>query len=306
MISKYTYKGLTWVDLESPTREEISHIQDEYDISGMIAEELSKESLRSKVDLYENGIYLILHFPVVRKAEGKMVPEQEIDFIIGDNYIITAHYEHIPVLHEFTKMFEVNSFLERGINSKHAGYVFTYMLKQIYGELYQELDHISDALRTIEHKIFQGKEEEMVRGISDTHRTLLDFKQALRFHGTVLSSFEKAAKEFFDEKFSYQLSVVTGEYNKLYNLLESQREILGDLRETNDSLLSAKVNETMRTLTIMTFVMLPITVIAGVFGMNTSDSIVFIRNFNDFLLVIGAMSVTGLVIFLFFKIKRWI
>lgn len=303
MISKYIYKKLTWIDVESPTREEITHLSEEYGISPLVGEELLNKSVRSKVDLYDNFIYLILHFPKIGHSHSKNV-EQEIDFIIGKDFIITVHYELVDPLHEFSKFFEVQSTLEKGIQVEHAGFLFFLIAKELYKNLMSELDDINRSLKEIEGKIFEGQESNMVEYISATNRKLLDFKQAIRFHGEILRSFENAGKKFFGEEFSYYLSVISGEYNKVHNILESHKEILNDLRETNDSLLTSKTNEIMRRFTAITAIIFFLSLVAGILSMNSH--VVFIHDQRDFMITLGIMGFAGLVIFMYFKKKKWL
>src|SRR3989344_2248311 len=130
MTLKYTYKNLTWIDLECPTQEELRKIMSEWSIHPLVAQELVGPSLRPKVELYPNFIYLILHFPVIRRKNSKrLIEQQEIDFIIGKNFIITSRYDAIDPLHQFAKLFEVNSILDRGDMAEHAGLVFFYMVR---------------------------------------------------------------------------------------------------------------------------------------------------------------------------------
>ncbi len=301
MISEYTHKKVRWIDVESPTKEEISHLADVYNLPGSVAEELLTSTMRSKVDLHNNLIYLILHFPKYRHKEGEL--DQEIDFIIGKDYVMTVHYELINPLHEFSKKFEVNKMLDRGIRDEHAGYLFYSIIKELYRDSLEELDDINKSLRDVEHDIFGEREEDTVHMISKINRRLLDFKQAIRFHREVLHSFEIAGRDFFGESFTYHLSGVIGEYNKVQTMLDGHKDILNDLRDTNDSLLTTKTNETIKVLTIMSFIMLPLTLITGVFGMNTD--FIIIKQTSDFFVVVGAMTVTGLTMFLYFKLKRW-
>ncbi len=303
MITKHNYKKLVWIDVEAPTKEEVLSLMDEYRLPELVAEELVTETYRSKVDLYNNLIYMILHFPTVGR-QGRKAEEQEIDFVLGKDFLITVHYGLIDPLHTFSKLFEVNSILDKQVVGDHAGYLFYYIIRELYKQSALELEDLNGTLRDIEHNIFAGREGEMVENISNTNRKLLDFKQAIRFHHEILKSFETAGKDFFGESFGYYLSSITGEYTKVRNILDSQKEILNDLRTTNDSLLSTKTNETIKTLTIITFIMLPLTLITGVFGMNSD--IVFIHSLHDFLIVLGAMSVTALVMFIYFKHKRWL
>lgn len=304
MISKYTYNKITWIDLETPTRDEVLSLVGEYNIPLLVVDDILEPTVRSKVDKYDNLIYLILHFPNLKHAKNRGV-EQEIDFVIGKNFIITTHYETIDPLHEFSKIFETNSILNKSKNlGEHAGFLFFYLIRELYKYLHIELDDLNKYLLKIEKKIFEGKEGEVVEDISSTNRKLLDFKQSIRFHREILKSFESAGKDFFGGDFSYYLGAIIGEYNKVQNILDGHKEILNDLKDTNDSLLTNKTNETMKILTVMNFVMLPLALITGVFGMNSE--IIFIKNISDFFIVLGAMVLTGIAMVIYFKKKKWI
>jgi magnesium transporter len=163
---------------------------------------------------------------------------------------------------------------------------------------------IDDTIHDIEHRIFEGKESEMVSSISSLNRTLVDFKQAVRFHGETLASLERTGTEFFGASFAYYLSVITGEYRKIQKTIDDHKEILRDLRETNDSLLTAKTNDIITKLTILNFIMLPLGLITWIFGMSMNTPL--IQSANDFYLVLGAMVVTGLVMFIYFRTKKWL
>lgn len=303
MISRHTYQGLTWVDLEKPTREEIIHILEEFSLPELIGEEMFASTLRSKVDLYDNFIYLILHFPT-GQSDGN--PAQEIDFIIGKKFILTVHYEKIDPMHDFAGIFESQSFITKDKTMSHAGFVFVEMLEQLYKTSLLELEDITTTISEIERRIFQGQEEAMVRKISSTSRKLLDFKQAIRFHKDVLTSYEIASTHFFGNDYKYYASMVNSEFSKVVSVLESHRDVLGELQRTNDSLLSSKSNDIMKTFTILTFVMLPLSIITGVFGMNTVAELIFIRSLGDFFFIIAAMLLIGFVMFIFFKFRKWL
>ncbi len=301
MISRYNYHGLTWVDLENPSREEIVHLSEEFSIPTLVGEEMFTNSLRSKVDLYDNFIYLILHFPDIND-NGIIEDDLEIDFVIGKNFLVTVRYETILPMKEFSSMFESVGMQDTVKN--HGGILFAAMMKQIYKQCLTDLEVTHGNIRDIEHHIFEGKEERMVKILSHTRRTLLDFKQAVRFHGDILQSYEAASKQFFGEEYGYYSTAVISEFNKVDSMLQSHRDVLSELQQTNDSLLSTKSNDIMKTFTILTFVMLPLSVITGVFGMNAS--FVFINDVSDFFFIVGAMTVTGLVMFVFFRLRKWL
>ena len=308
MISHYIHQGMTWIDLSSPTRDEIAHILEECSLPDLIGEEIFSGTLHAKVDLYDAFIYLILHFPVRRKhALGEDAKtEQEIDFIIGKDYLITVHYEHIDSLHDFAKNLETHSTASHSKPFEHAGILFADMMKHLYKHPLKELVDIGHTIRTIEQHIFNDKEAMTVKEISDTSHALLDFKQAIAFHEHILLSYERAGKRFFGEEYSYHAAVVTAEFNKIQSVLESSRDILSELQRTNDSLLSTKQNSILRIFTVMTFIMMPLTIITGIFGMNTTKEIILIQNMHDLYLVLAGMTAIGIAMLLIFKLRRWL
>ncbi len=306
MIARYTYSGLTWVDLESQTSEEVTHILEEFSLPALVGEEMLTNTLRSKVELYDNFMYVILHFPIGTGEDFAKAGEQEVDFVLGKNFIVTVRYEIIDPIHQFAKLFEKNSLGSSEKMMNHSGYIFMEMMKQFYRNSFRELEAIGSTIKNIEYRIFEGKEEAMVKEISRTSRKLLDFKQAIRFHQDVLRSYESVSAKLFGEDYTYYASLITAEYNKVSGLLDSHRDVLSELQRTNDSLLSTRSNEIMRTFTIMTFVMMPLTIITGIFGMNTVSDLIFIKGQSDFFFVIGAMILTAFVMFLFFRFRKWL
>lgn len=305
MISRYSAHGLTWVDLESPTPEETVHIVEEFNIPQLVGQEMIENTLRSKVDLYPDCLYLVLHFPIIGHGVSDGI-EQEIDFIIGKKFLITVRYESVEAITDFAKLFEANSLGEHPNMATHGGFIFMQMIKEFYKKSLHQLEGMTGILKQIEHRIFSNQKTSIVRDISQASRKLLDFRQAIRFHGEVLGSYESASKRLFGEEYGFYAENITSEYKKVNSILESHRDVLSELQRTNDSLLSSKSNEIMRNFTIMTFVMLPLTLITGVFGMNTVNNLIFIRSLSDFYFIVGVMLVTGTIMFLFFKLRRWL
>lgn len=304
MIKRYTHKHLVWIDLENPTNEEIRSIMQEFDLHPSVAQELLLPTLKPRVELHKNFIYLILHFPALKNAHsGDM--NQEIDFVIGENFIITTRYDNIDPLQKFSKIFEVNTIIDRSNFGTHAGYIFYYMIKEMYQSLANQLDSINDSLKEIENEIFNGKEREMVLAISKVSRDLLNFHHATSAHKQVLRSLESASLNFFGENFSYYVKDVVNEYYKIDNSTEGNIESLRELRGTNDSLLTTKQNEITKTLTVMAFIILPLSFISSVYSMNTSF-VPLAGGKNDFWIIIGIMAFVGLAIFAVFKGKKWL
>lgn len=303
MINKFSIGDIFWLDIESPTKDEIEHLSDELDIPEIIKNELLPKTLRSKVQTYEDGFYLVLHFPYPGSSRDKS-QEIEVDFLVHKKYLITIHYSHINTSREFYDFLQ-QSLKEKSKDSpRDGGALFYEFLKIFYRRINNRLLDFNKNLLKIEKEIFDEKEDYAVKSISSSKRTLLDFKQALRFHKDILLSLEDSSEGIFGEDFKNKINLLVGEYNKIDNMLAGHKEILEDLHMTNDSLLTTKTNATIKRLTILSFIMLPLTLISGIFGMTTRAP--FIESNQEFILIIGAMCSIAIIMFLYFKIKKWL
>ena len=303
MISRYTHRGLTWVDIESPTRPEISVLSEEFDLHPVIAGELLASSERTKVDLYENAIYLILHFPLLNRSTGA-IQETEIDFILMRDVLITTHYELIDPLHEFSRIFETGSLLGGRDMGEHAGFLFYGQIRELYRHTLFILESIGRDIRDIEKHIFAGDEAKMVQRLSTTNRTLIDIRQIVRHHKETLKSFSGACTRLYGEDFSYYMSAIEGEYERIAQALEEHRQTLRDLRETNDSLLTTKTNHIIKRLTVVNIVLLPLGLITWTFSMRAD--ILELDGPRQLTMVLVGMIVTFLITVLYFRYKKWL
>lgn len=304
MIARHTHSNLTWVDLESPSQEEVRRVMEEFKLHPLVAEELLIPTLKPKAEYYGDYIYLILHFPA-RKSGSRMDQAKEVDFIIGKHFIITSRFTALEPMINFSKVFDTNSILEKKAPGKHAGDLFYYLIKKLYRHILTETSSIREALSEIETKVFQGKEKEMVTELSLYSRELLDYGQILGTHRETLASFEHHAVEFFGSDFSSSVNTIHGEYRRVHDEILANRDFLRELRETNNSLLSTKQNETMKVLTMMAFVTFPLSLITDMFSMNTSHSPIIGLPY-DFEIILVIMAVATLMMFLFFKLKKWL
>ena len=126
MMTKHRHRALTWIDLDSPTPDEIRAVAEEYRLNPLVVHELSAPTLKPKVDLYDSFIYLILHFPRLRRG-SRGADDQEIDFIVGRKFLITVRYGASEPLHLFAKLFETNAILNKESLGEHAGFILCRM-----------------------------------------------------------------------------------------------------------------------------------------------------------------------------------
>ena len=304
MVTKNTYKNLIWIDVESPTRADVRELMKEHDIHPYVGEELLSRSQRPHIDVYDEYFYLVLHFPAIRHTDSNE-KNHEVDFIIGKNKVITVRYDRIGSLDKFKAELEMDDILDKAIAAKHAGFMFYYMFLSLYRSLDDELEYIEGALQTIEDEIFKGREREMVEDLSRVSHDIIDIKQTIQHQEQILPQLEDVGKKFFGTVFARKLADVKKQYNHVTHEVQNLQELLAELRVTNDSLLSAKQNEVRKILTILAFITFPLSLVAGIFGMNTK-SLPIVGVTGDFWIILVLMLVLTGAFFAFFKYKKWL
>lgn len=308
MTKTHTYRGIVWLDLESPTDDEVAGLVKRYALHPLVGEELKRASSVAKAEFFSDYALIVLTLPVRSRTAngGYEIIDREIDFVIGKNFLITSRTDTIEQLEYFGKIFEANSILNKDERIEHAGYLFYYMVKRIYAGMVEDLENIKDALTHAESRIFSGEERRMVEVLSNLSRELIDTRQTARVHRDVWDSMvEHAHDSFFGADFESYIRDIKDEFNVIHEHITNAHELLSDLRETNDSLLSTKQNEIMRVLTLVASIFYPLTFITAVFTIPALNVPLVDKPYGWSILMIAMTALTGFM-WWYFKKAKWI
>jgi magnesium transporter len=305
MVNRHARGNVHWVDLESPTRQELSDVMREFGIDGRIEQEIVDETPYPIVVSSKYYLYMVLHFPASDPAGG--AKSQEIDFIIGKHFLITARYEVIESIYNLHKVFEAEELVGLPESTDHADVLLERVLRRLYTALREDVEIIGKRLDRIEADIFGNKERTTLRTISEVNRVLLRFDMTLGRHEESLSSIlaELSLPTFFGKEFLDRSAHIEAEREHVASLIRSYREVAGELRNTNDSLLSTSQNEVMKTLTVITVIILPLTLITSLFQMNVTN-VPLANDPNAFWIILGSIIIITVILTIFSKYKRWL
>ncbi len=251
MLNTYTIAGETWVDIDQGTEEEIAELATRHEIHPFVMKEIATASPKARLDTGDKYIYCILHFPVYKHTHAGDAKSQEIDFIIGKETLITARYDTVDALHKFAKDLEVTEVLQNTEVIEVTPRIFPRLMQSLYASLLEELAYIEDQTQAITDNVFKGKEKEMVVSISHITQTLLDFKKVTDAHEEILQSLKAAGLQTFGEDFARDIDGVIEKYTRINTAITNNLATLSELRQTNNSMLTAKQNETIKKLTII-------------------------------------------------------
>ncbi len=303
MITRHNKKNITWVSIVNPTEEEVKKIKEEFLLHNYVANDILTPTIRPTCMEYENYAYIVQHFPrmsTVKDAKRR----HEIDFILGDHWIITISYDDVSNLTDIEKIIDSITNEEKH-NFSDVGFIYLEIISDLYKKCNNRLDTIDKELDDIEARIYSGKEKQMVRRISVEMRKLIDFEHALTMHDTILSTLKSFGSKKYDANFTRYFNFVESELHEIKSRIEFLKDAVEQFQTTNDSLLQHKTADAMKTLTMMSFVIFPLSLIAGIFGMNTTHMPI-VGSDLDFYKIILLMSFIGIIFFVFFRVKKWI
>lgn len=295
--------NISWISLVRPGQDDIRDLQSEFpEIHSLVLEELRTPTIRPRVEHYERHLYMVLHFPKVL-PDGETITTREIDFILMKNTLITVQYDATMLLEEF--MHECEHPESAGRYGETPIHLLYYMLRELFTESLAELDRIQSIIDEIEERIFSGDGKEIARKTSMVKRNVLDFRRAIKPELYTFESLRERATEFYGPSVRPFLIDLAGEHQKVWSLLENHEEALNALFETNNALIADRTNTIMKTLTIMAFLTFPLTLISGIFGMNTLYT-PFAEHPNGFWIILGIMVVSVVTMVTIFKQKKWL
>ncbi len=305
MIKRNTVHNITWLDVFSPSKEDLNTLSNDFSLDPRIIQEIASPTPRPLVYTYGQEIFAVLHFPANRQSRSeKEKYEQEVNFIIGQNFLITVRYDTIDTIHRFSKMAFVDSAIQHEEKDTNGARVFISLLNAFYKSTDDELRYLEDWTDNIEKKIFRGEEKAMVVALSEVSRVLTDFKKTLSLRTDSLKDLAENVQILFGNTELDSFNKIIERHQKFINTINHEIRIVKEFRQTNNSLLYTKQNEIVKNLTIMASLTLPVTMIASLFGMNTKNSPI-IGQTEDFWIILIISAIASLSIFLYFKHKKW-
>lgn len=292
-----------WIDSQEPNADDVIQLQKIYCLHPLVMEEFSTPTLRPKAAEYDTCLYLAIHTPLF-DANSRTTYPGELDIVITKDALITSHDQDIWQLTEFYNTLKNDEKKREQYMSQSPGKLLHYIIEMLLESCFPKLDHISRKLDYIEQEIFAGHEKEMVFEISTVKRDILNFRRTLKPQRSVIESLAQKDYNFIEPDLKPYFQDLIGTNIRVWNTLESTKETIESLEDTNNSLLSNKLNMTMKILTIFSAIFLPITVYSNILAM--SADIPFGKDPSGFWIHIFIMMIIVFLTMILFKIKKWL
>ncbi len=300
-----TANNITWIDIQEPKEKDLDKLKEKFHLHPFIARQFLPPIHRPKIEEYPGQLFVVLHFPVHNPKRRETKPV-ELDFIVTPNTLITSHLEPIPDLETFFNDCQLQNYHQTQ-HFKSSGHLLLGLLDWLIDSCLPMLDHVAERIENIEKQVFEGREKEMLTEVAIVKKDLIDFRRAVKPQRSVLEILEKKCPRIFTREIKPLAQEVIGSGIRVWNVLENNRELVNSIEQTNNSLLSHKLNNIVRILTVISFITFPLGVVVGFFGMNVFDNIPLVRQ-NPFtwlaILIFMLLSVGIMVIY--FRKKKWL
>lgn len=295
--------NLVWVDIEKPSEEDIQFLKNRFKIHSLTAKTIIPAIHYPDLDPFRNYLFLILHYPHYK--DNKEIKILEFDIIAGQDFLITTHQEDIVPLRTLLDACQGSKTKKDETMSKGAGYLLFAVLSTFLKDVLEKINRVAADIDKLESGLFAGHEREMIREISTLKMQIIDIWRIVEPQRMIFESLRATGVNFFGPDYKHYFNILHRTHRRIENGLKGAKETVEALEETNQILVSLKMNEIMKILTLFSVIFMPLTLLASIWGMNT-NFLPFQATNRDFeyILLIMAGTFTGM--FLFFKHKKWI
>ncbi|MCD6270628.1 magnesium transporter CorA family protein [bacterium] len=296
-------KNLKWIDIKNPTEKDIKWLKDNFNLHPLVLKEILPPLDNPKLENFGEYIFIVLFYPFFSRPTFQTIPF-ELDIIVAKNYIITVHYKDIVPLKAIFDKFNLYEDIREKYSDQGTGEVLYRIIQELLSACFPKLGHIKENIDRIEKDIYSQKYKKSVYNISLIKRDIIGFQRVMEPQEIVLTSLSEVSEKFFGKDLVPYFHNLVGLYNQVEKILETRFKTLTALDSTNQSLLETKTNEIIKLLTIFSVIVFPLSLFAGIFGMNTKY-LPFVGSPYDFWIISGIMTGAAILMLVFFKIKKW-
>lgn len=295
--------GLRWYYAEDPQPSDTAWLADQFSFHPLDLEDVASINQRPKLDVYDDYLFLVVHFPRFDKVVGRL-HAAELDLFLGPDFVVTLPEEPIVPLPAMWERVREQPDVRAEMFAGGSGRLLYEILDRCVDACFPMLGQLGRKLRRLEDDIFEGRSRESVRDISNTKQEIINFRAIIRPQRAVFRALERAKQRYFGEELDVYFDDLTDASERIWDVLENFKEIVEALESSNESVLTHRLNDVLRVLTAASVVLLPLTLIASVWGMNVhvpgEDSP------TAFWLLVAFMGLLLIAVVAYFRRRGWL
>ena len=303
-IKSVTWQKLTWLDIEQPTQAEIEYLKQNYHFHDLELDDCLRRVHRPKIDEHEKYLFMMSHFPVFHKQARVTLPSQ-VSFFLSEDYLITLHEGNLEPLIKLFKDCQQDQDTRVEYMGRGSAHLLYHILDRLVSYCFPILNKIGDNIEAVEERVFGHAGRETVRDLSVLRRDIISFRRIIKSQTEVFELLEERDWPILKGEPEVHFGDLAGHCQKIRDELDDYKEVIEGLSDTHNTLTSFQTNAVVRALTIISTIMLPLTLIASIFGMHL-DALPLSHSPAAFLVVMLLMVVIIIFMLAFFRLRRWL
>jgi magnesium transporter len=294
--------SITWININGLNHvDAIEKIGEHYELHPLVLEDIVNVSQRPKIDEYDSYLFIVLKM-LYYDANEKIVSEQ-VSFILGEEYVLTFQEAEGDVFDEVRERIKQAKGRVRSMPSDYLLYV---LIDAIVDHYFSVIETLGNKIEDFETEIFSGNvADDVSQNIQNLKREILRVRRAIFPLREVINRIEKNEGQLIHKKtITYYRDI----YDHLIQVTENidiYREMIWSLMDMYMTTISNKMNEVMKVLTIMASIFIPLTFIAGIYGMNF-EYIPELKYKYSYFILWGVMIALFVGMIIYFKKKKWL
>ena len=301
----FQYKStdsITWINFNGLNRiEEIEKIGKHYKLHPLILEDIVNISQRPKIDEYEDYIFVVLK--MLYYNDKQQVIAEQVSFILGDNYVLTFQEAEGDVFDNVRNRIRLSKGRIRGLG---ADYLLYALMDSVTDHYYTIIETMGNKIEDIEDNLFTGlSQNEISQQIQELKREVLKVRRAIYPLREIINRIEKTDNKLILDKTLHYYRDVYDHIIQVSENIDIYREMIWGLMDMYMTTISNKMNEVMKVLTIIATIFIPLTFIAGIYGMNF-EYIPELKYKYSYFILWFIMIVLFLGMLWYFKKKKWL
>ena len=260
-------EDVTWVDIPLPTEKETDYLAQHYPFHPLDLDDTLSRIQRPKIDEYKDYLFFVFHFPIYRKAE-RVLTSSQLAVFISPKYLITLHQGELKPLVKLFKECQIDEESRQEYMGQGPAYLLYRILDRLVDYCLPILNKVGEGIEEVEENIFSDRQKGTIREISRLRRDVIAFRRIIWPMRAVIGRLEPKVRQFTDIALPVYFGDMVDHLDRIWDGLDEYKEVVEGLSDTYDSLATNRTNEVVRILTIIATIMLPVTVVAGIYGMN--------------------------------------
>ncbi|MFI2743403.1 magnesium/cobalt transporter CorA [Zhouia sp. PK063] len=294
---------VNWINVNGLSNvEEIKAVGKTFNLHPLLIEDIVNTNQRPKLDEFSDYVFVAFKMLYTDPHNEDRIIIEHISLVLGENYVITFQESDGDVFDSLRERIETKS---GNIRTRKSDYLLFALLDSMVDHYFEVLEVMGDQVEHIEEQLFEEPDDSITQNIQALKKEALRIRRAAFPIREVMNRLEKTSHPYFQEQTRAFIDDLYDHSIQVIETIEMYREMIWGLMDTYMSSVSNKMNNVMKVLTIIATIFIPLTFIAGIYGMNF-DNMPELHYKYSYYITWAVMIIVFVAMMIYFKRKKWL